>query len=491
VPFIALISFCFCIIVGQAPLLAQGVTTGPVEQPPITLLGSLRTDSSATLRVYAPQPGLGHITVETRCAGNTQPSSLAGVRATLLPPQPWPTMASILILDASIESGTLPAEVALALQTETLAQPDIFLGVWLSNQDITVLTSPIAPFEMPSTKVERGFGVRSILTHIANACSELRTYTNEHKAIVVVVTGSDEASVGTTIQQCVDQCLLAGVTVYPIVVGESTARYPWRVLASETGGKITVVSAKASAAETLVAKASMLLQAHAASTQHIVAQRHAPCDSYTIVVSDSLLGADSIQNVHRLYPPAMEHAIVALFDDSTDSGVQAYYPILGALAERMIEDPSVNVVLIGHVSHGTPQPNERALERSANVRDFLVGYGVESNRIDIRSEGANRPRWFATQSGDHVTQNNRVEAQIWSNEKSPYTVIVSTATNEDAAVKQVALWGKRGFRSYFEPIVVNGLPTYRVVLWGYASKSQALAAAADIKKRFKVQAQVL
>ena len=183
---------------------------------------------------------------------------------------------------------------------------------------------------------------------------------------------------------------------------------------------------------------------------------------------------------------ATSPAIVALFDDQTDNGLQQYYPLLLSISERLTEDINMKIELVGHVGSDVNENADwRALERAENVKNFLIVNGVLDKQIITRSEGSRKPRYYFQDDGTRRQLNNRVEAVLISSEQRPYTVIVDQVSNEDEATKQRSTWIGRDFQTYYEPVLDSGQVAYRIVLWGFQSKGLAEAAAAKIKKQFK------
>jgi hypothetical protein len=45
---------------------------------------------------------------------------------------------------------------------------------------------------------------------------------------------------------------------------------------------------------------------------------------------------------------------------------------------------------------------------------------------------------------------------------------------------------RSGFNAYFDSMIANGEPAYRVLLWGYTTRSEAEAAAAIIRTEHKI-----
>jgi outer membrane protein OmpA-like peptidoglycan-associated protein len=79
-----------------------------------------------------------------------------------------------------------------------------------------------------------------------------------------------------------------------------------------------------------------------------------------------------------------------VFEPGSDDLPQGATADLDALAEKMIGDQNIKVQVLAY-SSGTPdaesQARRKALARGLEVRKYLIGKGVRSNRIDVRALG--------------------------------------------------------------------------------------------------------
>lgn len=79
-----------------------------------------------------------------------------------------------------------------------------------------------------------------------------------------------------------------------------------------------------------------------------------------------------------------------VFDGAADELPQGATGDLDAIAAKMLEDQNIKVQVLAY-SSGTPdaesQARRKALARGLEVRKYLIGKGVRSNRIDVRALG--------------------------------------------------------------------------------------------------------
>ncbi|MBK6418654.1 MAG: SPOR domain-containing protein [Ignavibacteria bacterium] len=176
-------------------------------------------------------------------------------------------------------------------------------------------------------------------------------------------------------------------------------------------------------------------------------------------------------------------AVVATFADTTEVGLQSYYPILASMAEQLMSDSTVRIELVGHVSGDIKgNADDRAYERAEFVQGFLVAYGVKKKQIVLRSDGSRRPLYYLQLDGAQRLLNNRVEARYLVADDQPFTITVDQVATEEQAGKLADIWEQRGYKAYFEPAVINRSPVYRVKLWGYRTVAEAQKEAAGMRK---------
>ena len=85
-------------------------------------------------------------------------------------------------------------------------------------------------------------------------------------------------------------------------------------------------------------------------------------------------------------------------------------PILDKFAQGLVSNPATTVRIVGHTdSSGTDAINNPlSVNRAASVRDYVVGHGVDTQRIAIDGRGSHEP--IADNSTDAGrVKNRRVE----------------------------------------------------------------------------------
>jgi len=406
--------------------------------------------------------------------------------------------AAYIAIDNSLLSGTTARDVILSLKGALSgASSSDSIGIGIYNQTLTTLQR-VGPLQRSIENVSLDdiptpSGVSALYSILAATARELPSSGSVRSVVIVTSTG-DNASAVTSTKDVVRQMLEAGIKVHVIRIGLDLATQPLRYVSSATGG--TLYTMKEGDAgnvgdvvrEILYAERWNSTLAMPGGIEDVVEcnsrwlRIELPADSMQIAVVDSILLPHSPLDI------TTSPSVVALFDDETDNGLQQYYPLLSSIAERLSENITMHINLTGHVDQTMVQDADaRALERAQNVKGFLMANGVLERQISIRSDGGRRPLFYFSDDNTRKQMNNRVEATISWTDNRPHTIRVDQVASEDEAQMQIPIWGGRGYRAFFESVISNGQSAYSVVLWGFRSKELADAAAAKVKKQYKLR----
>lgn len=404
--------------------------------------------------------------------------------------------SAFVAIDNSMLAGTLTRDVILGLKAAfKITSTADSLGVGFFNQNLVTLQR-VGPIQrtlenIAADDLQRPYGISALYSCIVAAARELDAGKGT-KSLIVVTTAGDNASAVWNSRDVVRYLRDNNIAAHVIRVGYDMASYPLRYICSATGGSMyTVEEEQVGTIGDIIREILYAQRWNSVLSVQRGIEEVADCDSPWLRVElsgDSLQPpvADSVLLAPRELQITTSPAIVALFDDQTDNGLQQYYPLLLSIAERLTEDINMKIELVGHVGSDVKENADwRALERAENVKNFLIVNGVLDKQIITRGEGSRKPRYYFQDDGTRRQLNNRVEAVLISSEQRPYTVIVDQVSNEDEATKQRSTWIGRDFQVYYEPVLDNGQVAYRIVLWGFQSKGLAEAAASKIKKQYR------
>lgn len=89
------------------------------------------------------------------------------------------------------------------------------------------------------------------------------------------------------------------------------------------------------------------------------------------------------------------------------------------LAEYLIAHPQIHAVIEGHTDNvGDPEANLKlSQQRAETVREVVISFGVEANRVEARGYGKNKPR-ASNETVEGRALNRRVEVRLLNTEHS-------------------------------------------------------------------------
>ncbi|NQW30551.1 MAG: SPOR domain-containing protein [Ignavibacteria bacterium] len=368
------------------------------------------------------------------------------------------------------------------------------LGVLLFSHELFEV-SPVAPTVKVADRcnpdsLEAADGLAAVYSSMMSGLAVLSEHVGSSKVLILVTASDDVASVMYSSADVVRKANEIEAQIYVVRVGNSTHSFVYKYISTATGGKMFSLDIpEVSEAAFIVREIFYSAKQHYTVRLPLVAgiqgcdealiQVTLPIGDGTRVLSDSLI----LWQKPKAYRTT--RAIVATFADTTDVGLQNFYPILATLAEDLMSDSTRKVQLIGHVSPDIKGDGDtRGLERAGYISDFLHAYGVKRKQIVVRSDGSRKPLYYLQLDGTQRLLNNRVEARYLDEIDEPYTIVVEQVASEELAIRAVDTWEQRGYKSYFEPIVIKLTPAYRVKIWGYSSSVEAEKVSKDVKKRY-------
>jgi outer membrane protein OmpA-like peptidoglycan-associated protein len=481
----------------------RGVTTDTTMRPhAVRVLGTQRDGEALRVRMIVLD-SLGNllpaglmnlaITADVRCADAAPTRTMASSRFDV---RQGARGTTIIVCDNSLLSGSTSREVVRSLRDvlPTFPARDS-VGIVVFDHDVLELaplgpTSSVADACVPEAVPEPDglcASFAATLTGLAMAAEH-----DGPRTVVLVVASDDNASFSTTTEQIVRRARELDAVVHVLRLGTQSRAFPYRYIASATGGRLTTLPVESAGdvgahiRELVLGSTSFLdvsFSLTGITSETCGASAWLMCNvedlaAATPLRSDSI----SLQFVEQAYRTSP--AIVATFADTTEVGLQNFYPLLASMAEELMSDSTLRVELIGHVSDDvTSNADVRARERAGYVRDFLKAYGVRNEQLSVRSDGSRRPLYYFQLDGTQRLMNNRVEARLLTPDAFPYTITVDQVETEAMAYDEVRRWEQRNFKAYFELVVANHAPVYRVKLWGYRTLDEARKGAASAKKQ--------
>ena len=327
-------------------------------------------------------------------------------------------------------------------------------------------------------------GLTALYAGLMSAIESASSADATDRDVVLVTATDDNASIQHDLADVVTRARERNVRISTIRVGQSNLGYVFRYLAGATGGRaMQVQSDSAHVVAQLVRQIVMARRNYVDLTIPVPAS-YAQAPDLDISVSVTVPGMTLTDTVRLPLRPRQykrQRTILAGFSDAADTSLSAYRAQLALLGESLSDDSTSVIDIIGHIEKSSLDATNRGRRRAQRVADAIIAQGISAERITVRSEGDSKPLYAFELMPWQRRMNNRVELRRYTADPYPYDVVVAMVRTEAQAEELLTTWEGRGFKAYFDASVVEGEPLYRVMLWGYASKADAEAAAEVVR----------
>ncbi|MFP4368354.1 MAG: OmpA family protein, partial [Candidatus Kapaibacterium sp.] len=378
---------------------------------------------------------------------------------------------------------------------------NLMTSLYYFNQEIEQKTGFMRPKEVinlldKETNNPLISGTSSLYRCAIRAINELEGRTSSEKAVVIMAFSYDNSSIIYDVDRVSQKAKELDIPVYVISVGSAVDSYPLRNLSYMSGGNYYSLS------EEEYSKIPLIMDEIAASFEMYYeyempykALKEGLCSN---VKSEITLKTDKLEakDIFRIVsPPSGIHqayqslAVFSFRDTVVDN---QYMPNLRVLSQVLRDNPDAKVQLTGHSwQEGNSDAAKRlSLRRAQSARKALISLGVDPMQIRVTHEGDSRPVYYLAGQKWMNLYNRRVEIKWLDPEFLPYEIIAQTEPSETVALEKVEKWENLGYRAYFERALNNGIPVYRVVLWGYDTLEKAETALNTIEKNHKLEAYI-
>ena len=165
-----------------------------------------------------------------------------------------------------------------------------------------------------------------------------------------------------------------------------------------------------------------------------------------------------------------------------------FEPAIRNLAEALKSNPDLIVELVGNAGANEgndEQCKQLALRRARIVRQKMIESGVHPEQLRASTEGSERPLYLFPRFNWQHRYNSRLEIRWLLPEDFPYEIVADNYLSEDEANNSVEVWEDRGYKAYYQRIIQNNRPAYRVLIWGYKSEADAIEVAKKLSREYK------
>lgn len=279
------------------------------------------------------------------------------------------------------------------------------------------------------------------------------------------------------IQDIKQELELNDISIYNIQVTNFSEMYSTKFFSRELGTSPYYIGA-----ENLNSTSNIIQELFYSQFYHYRAVLETPQDSeicafskIEMKINNQNFPCDNIDSDIKSASSLNRYKTLALFNYKSNTLNQEYKPILDLLVKTLLKNEKQHIELVGNA--GVEGSNDNCYElsdlRTAAVKNYLTQNGVNNNQISVRFDGSSRPIYFIINNRWQEVFNRRVEMRWLNAENLPYEITTDIVESEEQALQKVQNWQKLNYKSYFERLIVDNAPVYKVKLWGYGTKSEA------------------
>lgn len=360
-----------------------------------------------------------------------------------------------------------------------------------------LLASDRAAAELAPGSVYRG-GLTAVYRAAWAGLKSLKKSSLSNKALVLVSAGSENSSLLYTVGDVAEAARTMNIPVYTIALGMDAETYSLRYLSDYSGGRFY----QANSVEEVSAILREIAYSYRAYYTLSYPEPSTPTDEVaecpgmvyaTLGMSGNMetLREMRLWNTDRqTYAPF--HQIVSTFPATSFDVPTIYSEHITALATLLKDNPDKPVELTGHSEPGTSEEDDMvaSLRRAQAVRDALLRLGVSAQQVRIRGAGGSTPMYYFAAQQWQQDLNRRVELRWLDPALLPFEIVAQTVFTEQEAEKLTVQWAERGQRAYYELVMAQRTPAFRIKLWGYDTYDSALDAKATLQKKYRVNLSV-
>ncbi len=403
-------------------------------------------------------------------------------------------MMMTLCLDRSASSEHVDASMIKAVSDFPfyLGSSDK-LSVVTFNQESTLVCSHNSKDKLNNLAEMFSGESHGLNTMLKSAYTCMQKFEHRDKTrnvLVLVCTGSDNASFIYTAEDLIQRALQKQVKIFTVGIGDLVETYPLRYISSQTGGRHYSLPT-----ESIMDLTSILREInysiHGSYLMQIPVQRSAltACDSASLRLVVKA-GSNELHEQMSFYGRSANsqpnYQAIAMFGFRQTSISDEYLPLLRSVAQVLRDNPKKVIEICGNANAEGDEDAMRqlALDRVRSVRKALAEMGVNPMQVRGKALGDLRPLFYFQNEDWKKKFNRRVELRWIDPSLLPFELVAEYCYTENEALKYCEQWEKRGFKTYYERVLVKGMSAFRIKLWGYATEEKAQAESASIRKKY-------
>lgn len=369
---------------------------------------------------------------------------------------------------------------------------------YLTNLNLTTLIDQSTTNDLVLNELENNYttSMNGLYRNTFDLLNIISKNPIKEKIVILINYSLDNNSIYYTPNDVINIAKKHNVKIYPISIGNGLNTYNLKEIALRTQGRFYEVSSS----KELDAVISEIINAQ---KKYYELSLNLKDNSLPLDICDELINEVSFSyQSSELHTPIklrtskeltlMNGQCLALFTANSSDLNPEYYDFMKRFGKVLFENPFTKVILQGFTGQeGDYFYNSKlSLERASMVKNQLMKFGANEEQILIRGLGNTKPIFQIEAFEWQKELNRRVEIKFLNPESNPIELIAENINNEEEAIARIGKWENRGFNAYYERVIIDDNPVYRIKLWGYPNIEEATKKAEQISKKFKVDVRV-
>ena len=315
--------------------------------------------------------------------------------------------------------------------------------------------------------------------------------------MVIITSSSDNSSILYDENELLEHAVKNGIKIYVLAIGQSIPTYNLSKLADGTGGKLFLIDEDNLDDIThYINKVVFGLRNHYFVDVNFYKSDYATNVDFKLnIINSNKTLSDNVNILLKKEKLYSDFQAVASFENNELLINPLYDNLINRLTQTLINNPRLTIELIGNsnITEGREADCKRiALQRAQLLRKRLIKEGVNQEQIRITNNGSESPLYMFPVFAWQHNYNNRLEIRWMLVEDYPYEIVSDKliARSEEIAMQEIESLENKGYKAYYQRIIKNERPAYRIIIWGYKTEKEASVALKEINNKLKLQATI-
>jgi len=316
---------------------------------------------------------------------------------------------------------------------------------------------------------------------------------------MIIITGSsDNSSILYDENELLEHAIQNGIKIYVLAIGQSIPTYNLSKLADGTGGKLFLIDDNdLENINNSINKIVFGLRHHYFVDVSFYKSEYANNIDFKLNIKNKVNKtlSDNVNILLKKEKLYSDFQAVASFENNELLINPVYDNLINRLTQALKNNPHLTIELIGNsdATEGKEADCKKiALQRSQLLRKRLINEGINQEQIRITNNGSESPLYMFPISEWQHKYNNRLEVRWMVAEDYPFEIISDKliVQSEEMAMQEIESLENKGYKAYYQRIIKNERPAYRIIIWGYKTEKEVNTALKEINNKLKLQASI-